>query len=70
MKRFALSALLILLTAALGSHGMESVARTMAGLPSLAFAPPGTAQQIAVLWEAMRRRARPVTTAPDAAQHL
>jgi hypothetical protein len=54
MKRFALSAFLVLVMAALGPHGMEGVARSMAGLP--AFAPPGTTQQIAVLWEALRRR--------------
>ncbi len=48
--------LLVLVTVALGPHGMEDVARGMAGLPSLAFAPPGTTQQLAVLWEAMRRR--------------
>lgn len=49
-----ISAALVLLM--MGPHWADGVARTVAGLPSLVFAPLGTAQQLAVLWEAMRRR--------------
>jgi hypothetical protein len=46
----------MMVLAAMGPHLAEGVVRSAAGLPSVAFAPPGTAQQIAVLWEAIRRR--------------
>ena len=58
MNRFTLAALLVLLMAAMGPHLAEGVARGVAGLPSIAFAPPGTAQQIAAIWDSLAARRR------------
>jgi len=56
MKRPAFLALLVLLMVSVGPHWAEGVVRTVAGLPSIAFAPPGAAQQIALAWESLARR--------------
>ncbi len=56
MVRFAQIAALALVLTLMGSHAADGLARVLAGLPSLAFAPPGTSQQLAVMWEALRRR--------------
>jgi hypothetical protein len=36
----------------------QDLTRTMASVPSIAFAPPGTIQQMAVLYDALARRMR------------
>jgi len=58
----ALIALILLLGASHWGVWVQDLTRTVSGVPSIAFVPPGSARQIAVICDVVARRLRRLET--------